>query len=119
MGQNRVVFTSWPHRIVASILPVLLLLIGIENVPRSDARVEGAIALVLGAYFTFCTVRSFTFVVGDDGVLLRGARVHRITYDEVFRAAARRGRDHGEKPTSNLVLRLTNGYVVRTGGFLS
>jgi len=48
--QAKRVFTNWFIRIVVSVLPVLVLLIGISNVQQSDTRVLGVVALVVGAY---------------------------------------------------------------------
>jgi hypothetical protein len=117
-------FTNWFIRVVVSVLPVLVLLIGISNVSKSETRVLGVLALVVGAFFTYRAVRSASVVVGDDGVVVRGVlRTRRIQYSDLERAATNDALDHTLRRSdaaisprtdgAHLVLYLHGGDVVR------
>jgi len=122
--QAKRVFTNWFIRIVVSVLPVLVLLIGISNVLQSDTRALGVVALVVGAYLTYRAVRSASIEVGDDGVVVRGVfRTRHIAYGDLQRAATNSELDHALRRSDaaiaprvdggHLVLYLDSGDVVR------
>jgi hypothetical protein len=122
--RSKAVFTNWFIRVVVSILPVLVLLIGISNVLRSNTRALGVVALVVGAYLTYRAVRSASIVVDDEGVVVRGLfRTRRIQYPDLQRAATNDELDHGVRRSdaavapridgAHLVLYLKDGDPVR------
>ena len=118
------VFTNWFIRIVVSLLPVLVLLIGISNVLKSNTRFLGVVALVAGAYFTYRAVRSASVVVGEEGLLVRNVfRTRHVAYPDLERAATNAELDHALRHSdaaispridgAHLVLYLKGGDVVR------
>jgi hypothetical protein len=113
-------FTNGHIRIWFGILSCIVLLAGLSNALHSSTRLGGSIALVVGAFLVYRTMRCAVIVIDPMGVTTRGLVIdHHYAYNALSKVEVDTPGARGGYGREHLVFHRTDGRVAAFRAFSS